>query len=53
MYGKLKEKSTSYGQYLHAYKLTFLHPIIGKKMEFISSLPQEFNDKIEELKSEA
>lgn len=53
LYGKLKEKPTPYGQYLHAYKLTFLHPTTGEKMEFISSLPQEFNDKIEELKSEA
>ncbi|ATG97477.1 RluA family pseudouridine synthase [Mesoplasma lactucae] len=49
-YGRMREKATDYGQYLHAHKLTFNHPVTGEKMEFTSELPQEFKTKIEELR---
>ncbi|WP_027063355.1 RluA family pseudouridine synthase [Mesoplasma seiffertii] len=53
MYGRLTDKDTSWGQYLHAYKLVFNHPTTNQRMEFIAELPQEFNDKIKELRGEA
>ncbi|AUF83480.1 RluA family pseudouridine synthase [Mesoplasma syrphidae] len=53
MYGRLTDKDTNWGQYLHAYKLVFNHPITNERMEFIADLPKEFSDKIKELKGEA
>lgn len=44
-YGK---KLDDFGQYLHAEKLSFMHPN-GKKMTFHAPLPKEFIDKIKEL----
>jgi 23S rRNA pseudouridine1911/1915/1917 synthase len=49
-YGRLTDKDTAWGQYLHAYKLVFNHPITNERMEFIAELPKEFSDKIKELK---
>lgn len=49
VYGRLSEKTTEFGQYLHAYKLSFSHPITNKVIEVIAELPDEFNDKIKEL----
>jgi len=51
-YGPLRAKTTPYGQYLHAWKLDFIHPTTGKQMHFESAIPLEFNDKIEELRNE-
>jgi 23S rRNA pseudouridine1911/1915/1917 synthase len=50
-YGRLKEKVTDYGQYLHSYHLEFVHPTTGKQMSFESPIPQAFNDKIKELRN--
>jgi len=49
-YGLLREKTTDYGQYLHSYQIEFIHPTLGKQMHFESPIPQEFNDKIKELR---
>ena len=38
------------GQLLHAYKLTFYHPILKKEMTIYSSLPTYFLDVIKKLK---
>ena len=46
------KKATEFGQFLHSYKMDFIHPITGKKMHFESPLPkyfQEFIDNLEEL----
>jgi 23S rRNA pseudouridine1911/1915/1917 synthase len=51
LYG-VQTQITPFGQYLHAKTLGFVHPTTGKYMEFDSELPQEFLDKIEELKKE-
>ncbi|WP_031543122.1 RluA family pseudouridine synthase [Mesoplasma photuris] len=50
VYGRLTEKTTDFGQMLHAYKLSFKHPITKKEIEIIAPLPSEFNDKIKELR---
>lgn len=50
VYGRLNDKSTGFGQYLHASKLVFNHPITKQRMEFNAVLPPEFNDKIKELR---
>ena len=51
LYG-IKKQTTEFGQYLHAATLGFIHPTTGKYMEFTSPLPQEFTDKLNELKQE-
>lgn len=38
------------GQLLHAYKISFNHPVSGKFMEFTSDLPDYFKDVIEKCK---
>lgn len=52
VYGKKHQEFTDFGQYLHAYKLRFTHPITKKEIELISPLPKEFDDKIKELRGE-
>ncbi|UZK63780.1 RluA family pseudouridine synthase [Mycoplasma mycoides subsp. capri] len=52
VYGKKHQEFTAFGQYLHAYKLKFTHPITKKEIELISPLPKEFDDKIKELRGE-
>lgn len=47
-YGKRKDDIT-YGQYLHAKILGFVHPTTNEYMEFDSDLPDYFEQKIEEL----
>jgi len=37
------------GQYLHAYKLSFKHPITKKEMEFETPLPNYFKEIIDQL----
>ena len=38
-------------QALHAYFLSFIHPIKKEKIQFNSRLPSDFNNLIEKLKS--
>lgn len=42
-------KSSSFGQFLHASCLKFNHPITGKALEFRSPLPKEMKDFIKKL----
>ncbi len=42
-------KSSSFGQFLHASCLKFNHPITGKALEFRSPLPKEMEDFIEKI----
>lgn len=51
VYGRRK-KFDETGQCLHAKKLGFVHPTIGKYMEFDSELPSCFTNIMEQLKSE-
>lgn len=50
-YGYKKDDQT-YGQYLHAKTLGFVHPTTGEYMEFDSDLPDFFENKLTELKGE-
>ena len=38
------------GQYLHAYKLEFVHPTTGALMSFTAPLPEKFEDTLKKLK---
>lgn len=50
-YGRRKD-DFSYGQFLHAKKLGFIHPTTQKYMEFESELPEYFKTKLNELEEE-
>ncbi|ATZ16506.1 RluA family pseudouridine synthase [Entomoplasma freundtii] len=52
VYGQRKPEATDFGQYLHAHKLVFRHPITDERMEFTAPLPQEFTNKIQTLRLE-
>lgn len=47
-YGR-KKTDTTYGQYLHAKTLRFVHPTTKEEMEFHAALPDYFNEHIKEL----
>ena len=48
----LKRDDTTYGQYLHAKILGFVHPRTGEDMYFESELPDFFKVKLDELRNE-
>lgn len=48
----LKRDDTTYGQYLHAKILGFVHPCTGEDMYFESELPDFFKAKLDELRNE-
>ena len=39
-----KGEATSFGQFLHSYKMKFIHPLTKNEMEFIAPLPEEFEE---------
>lgn len=41
--------ATSFGQFLHSYKMDFIHPITKKEMHFEAPLPPEFQEFIDSL----
>ncbi len=50
-YGRRKD-DCSFGQYLHAKTLGFIHPKTNKKMVFDSKLPDEFQQLLDQLNEE-
>ena len=48
----LRRDDTTYGQYLHAKILGFVHPRTGEDLVFDSELPDFFLEKLEELRKE-
>ncbi len=44
-----KDKATEFGQFLHSYKMHFIHPITKKEMDFTCPLPKYFTDYLDEL----
>ncbi len=50
VYG-FKKHHDDFGQYLHAKILKFIHPITKKPIKLECNLPQEFKEKLEELKN--
>lgn len=49
LYGQSK-KDTEFNQYLHSYKIKFVHPITNKLLSFEVPLPKEFQAKLAELR---
>ena len=49
-YGYEKQKFKLNGQLLHAYSLSFNHPITNKRMEFKAELPKYFTDVLDKLR---
>ena len=45
-------KSSDFGQMLHSYKLSFIHPITKKEIDLCVDPPKEFLDKLNSLKEE-
>lgn len=48
VYGKRK-KTTSFGQFLHSKKISFIHPITHELIEKEVDLPKEFKEYLEEI----
>lgn len=48
----LRRDDNTYGQYLHAKILGFIHPKTKQEMYFENDLPEYFNEKLEELRRE-
>lgn len=44
-----KGKTSIFGQFLHSYKMDFIHPITKKEMHFEAPLPEEFESFLKEL----
>ncbi len=47
-----KKKASSFGQFLHSYKMSFSHPITKENMFFECELPEEFKIFLEQLEKE-
>ena len=45
------DNATDFGQFLHSYKMNFIHPITKKEMEFIAPLPEEFESFLKEIEN--
>ena len=48
VYGKNKN-TTSFGQFLHSKKISFIHPITGELIEKEVDLPKEFKEYLDEI----
>lgn len=46
------KKATSFGQMLHSYKISFIHPVTGKKIEYEIPLPIEFEEFLKEISND-
>lgn len=44
-----KGNASSFGQFLHSYKMNFIHPITKEAMEFTCPLPDYFKEFLEQL----
>lgn len=51
VYG-IKRSTTSFGQMLHASKISFVHPRTNKKMTFEADVPKEFKDILSKFENE-
>lgn len=52
MYHPKGKHSSEFGQYLHAASLGFIHPITKEQLQFSCEVPEEFAQKIQELRQE-
>ena len=51
-YGRRKD-DFSFGQYLHAKTLGFIHPVTGEMLSFDSALPKEFEELLQRLREDS
>lgn len=51
-YGYLQDLKEKNHQFLHAYYLSFIHPILNKKIELKAEIPEIFNEKLMNLRKE-
>ena len=51
-YGPKNKQDKVFGQFLHAYKLIFTHPLTGEKIELEAKLPKIFKDKLKVLRED-
>ncbi|WP_462215973.1 RluA family pseudouridine synthase [Mycoplasmoides genitalium] len=49
LYGIKSEKKDSYGQFLHANRICFIHPTLNKPMDFHAPLEPKFSTKLKSL----
>lgn len=47
-----KDKASSFGQFLHSYRMDFVHPITKENMHFECPLPKEFEDYLKEIETD-
>ncbi len=45
-----KKKAEAYGQYLHAFKIAFTHPVTEEHLTFEAKLPRMFENKLNSLR---
>ena len=48
LYGKMINKTNTFGQLLHSTRIKFNHPILNKELEFYVDAPKEFYDLLNE-----
>lgn len=53
LYSRYPVENSNLGQYLHAYKITFVHPRTKKVMTFKSDLPDFFENRLKLLRKES
>ncbi|WP_114565204.1 RluA family pseudouridine synthase [Spiroplasma phoeniceum] len=51
LYGTVADKKESFGQYLHAYQLRFIHPVTKENLTITAALPQEFEQRLAILRA--
>lgn len=52
LYSKYPIENSNFGQFLHAYKITFVHPTNKEVMTFKSDLPDFFENRLQLLRKE-
>ncbi|MFW5914014.1 MAG: RluA family pseudouridine synthase [Bacillota bacterium] len=50
-YGRKKQDTEGFSQYLHAYALEFAHPVNGEPMRFTADLPEPFTAKLSAIRT--
>lgn len=53
VYSRYPVENNNYGQYLHAYQITFTHPRTKKVMTFKADLPDFFENRLQLLRKES
>jgi hypothetical protein len=49
-YGKRDKKYKSRKAILHSYEISFIHPIMGKELRFVSQLPNDLKEVLFDIR---